>query len=91
MTHSEAGAAVVVREGVLEFDYDDGGAYAAAILYPEPIPGVDPDRNDRVRIVIAAYDERAWRDPSAAHASVRRLSGRRVRVTLEVLDDADAG
>lgn len=63
---------------------EDGGAALIATL------NSGPSEDATVFVRIQSYDETAWEDAEAAHPWIRAAIGKRVRVTIEVIEDKEA-
>jgi hypothetical protein len=95
MTYSVTGYCPESPEGCA-LEQEDGGA---AIIFHVDTYSSDDDAvaqksNDAASgmfVRIQSYDERAWSEDASekalAHQEIRQIFGKRVRVTIEVLDD----
>lgn len=73
-----------VFEGVASFDSENGGASR----FTYGIPASAEDEKHQFGVTLVSEDERVWDGLSKeeAHPFVRLLEGKRVRITVEILD-----
>lgn len=80
----------IVLEGRVAYEVEDQGAALAAHVGDEVPAG--QEAAGHVWVVIRSWDERMWDEESraAAHPEARALEGKRVRVTIETVEDSNA-
>ncbi len=68
-------------EGMVDISTEDGGC--AMIAENLPIDTENSDEDNGMFVKIQSWDER---DEDEAHLDMKKLDGKRVRITIEVLD-----
>ena len=46
----------------------------------------DPERDNGIWVRIGSWDDNGYDDPSASHTDIKKLEGKKVRITLEVIE-----
>lgn len=65
-------------EGIATFESEDGGA-AQLASFPSSL-------DESVCLNLISWDENAWDDEAISHSTVKALKGKKVRITIEILD-----
>ena len=67
-----------------EVEREDGGQ--ALIYSQDPLIETGPGADGKFFVRLQSWDDKDFQDKDRAHQSMRALIGRRIRVTVEVLD-----
>jgi hypothetical protein len=46
----------------------------------------DSERDDRIWVRIGSWDDNGCNDPLVSHTNIKKLEGKKIRITLEVID-----